>query len=55
MGVWQKIKKAMIPKGRQCVKHRLLFDIKHNGMFQPSLVACGCFQVQVLISQSCSS
>jgi Reverse transcriptase (RNA-dependent DNA polymerase) len=40
MGVRQKIKKAMIPKGHRCVKHGWVFDIKRNGIFRARLVAC---------------
>jgi hypothetical protein len=30
MKVWQKIKKALVPKGRPCVKHRWVFDNDHH-------------------------
>jgi Reverse transcriptase (RNA-dependent DNA polymerase) len=45
MKVWQKIKKALVPKGRRCVKHMWVFDIKRNGVFRAQLVACGYSQV----------
>jgi hypothetical protein len=28
MGVWKKVKKSIIPKGRRCVKHKWVFDVK---------------------------
>ena len=31
--VWIKIKQAMIPKGRRCVKHKWVFKIKRNGVY----------------------
>jgi Reverse transcriptase (RNA-dependent DNA polymerase) len=43
--VWQKIKKALVPKGHQCVKHKWVFDIKRNGVFRAQSVACGYSQV----------
>ena len=32
-------------EGRQCVKHKWVFDIKQNGVFQAKLVACGYSQL----------
>jgi hypothetical protein len=36
--IWKKIKHSEIPKGRQCVKHKWVFEIKRNGVFQARLV-----------------
>jgi len=43
--VWKVIKKAMMPKGRRCVKSKWVFDIKRNGTFKVRLVACGYTQI----------
>jgi hypothetical protein len=40
-GVYKVIKRAKIPQGRKCVKHKWVFDIKRNGIFRARLVACG--------------
>jgi Reverse transcriptase (RNA-dependent DNA polymerase) len=39
--VWKVVKRRTIPKGRKCVKHKWVFDIKRNGVFRARLVACG--------------
>ena len=31
-GVWRKIKKADMPDGKRCVKHKWVFNIKRNGV-----------------------
>jgi hypothetical protein len=43
--VWTKIKRAKIPPGRRCVKHKWVFKIKRNGIHQARLVACGYSQI----------
>ena len=43
--VWKKIKWMDIPKGRRCVKHKWIFEIKRNGVFRARLVACGYSQI----------
>ena len=43
--VWKKIKRNQMPKGRRCVKHKWIFEIKRNGIFRARLVACGYSQV----------
>ena len=45
MKVWKKIKRSEMPKGRRCVKHKWVFEIKRNGVFRARLVACGYSQV----------
>jgi hypothetical protein len=44
-GVWKKIKRNEMPKGRRCVKHKWVFNIKRNGIFRARLVACGYSQI----------
>ena len=39
--VYKVVKRTTIPKGRKCVKHKWVFDIKRNGVFRARLVACG--------------
>jgi hypothetical protein len=39
--VWKVIKRNEVPKGRWCVKHKWVFEIKRNGVFRARLVACG--------------
>jgi hypothetical protein len=34
-----------MPRGQHCVKHKLVFKIKQNGIFQARLVACGYSQI----------
>jgi hypothetical protein len=43
--VWKVIKWNEIPKGRRCMKHKWVFEIKRNGVFQARLVACGYSQI----------
>jgi Reverse transcriptase (RNA-dependent DNA polymerase) len=43
--VWKKVKRASMPEGRRCVKHKWVFDIKRSGIFRARLVACGYSQV----------
>jgi hypothetical protein len=43
--VWKIIKRSAIPKGRRCVKHKWIFEIKRNGVFRARLVACGYSQI----------
>jgi hypothetical protein len=43
--VYKIVKKSTIPRGRKCVKHKWVFDIKRNGVFRARLVACGYSQV----------
>ena len=43
--VWKVIKRSEMPKGRRCVKHKWVFEIKRNGVFRARLVACGYSQV----------
>jgi hypothetical protein len=43
--VWKVIKRNEIPKERQCVKHKWVFEIKRNGVFRARLVACGYSQI----------
>ena len=43
--VWKLIKRSEMPKGRRCVKHKWVFEIKRNGVFRARLVACGYSQV----------
>ena len=45
LGVWKKIKRSKMPKGRRCVKHKWVLEIKRNGVFRARLVACGYSQV----------
>jgi hypothetical protein len=33
-GVWEVIPKNKIPEGRSCVKSKLVFKIKRNGIFK---------------------
>jgi Reverse transcriptase (RNA-dependent DNA polymerase) len=42
---WKKVKRSSIPKGQLCIKCKWAFDIKHNGVFQACLVACGYSQI----------
>ena len=44
-GVWRKIKRSNMPRGRRCVKHKWVLEIKRNGVFRARLVACGYSQV----------
>lgn len=37
--VWKKIKWNQIPRGRRCIKHKWVFEIKRNGVFRARLVA----------------
>jgi transposase InsO family protein len=43
--VWKKVKRNTMPKGKRCVKHRWVFNIKRSGTFKARLVACGYSQV----------
>jgi hypothetical protein len=43
--VWKFLKKDTIPRGRRCVKHKWVFDIKQTGIFRARLVACGYIQI----------
>jgi len=43
--VWKVIKRALMPKGRRCVKSKWVFDVKRDGTFKVRLVACGYTQV----------
>jgi hypothetical protein len=45
MGVWKKVMRSIIPKGRRSVKCKWVFDIKRNGVFRARLVACGYSQI----------
>ena len=44
-GVWRKIKRSDVPKGRRLVKYKWVFDIKRNGRFRARLVVCGYSQI----------
>jgi hypothetical protein len=44
-GVYETILKSELPNRRTCIKNNWVFKIKHNGIFRPSLVACGYSQV----------
>jgi hypothetical protein len=39
------IKQNEIPKGRWCMKHKWVFEIKRNGVFQARLMACRYSQI----------
>ena len=43
--VWIKVKRSTMPKGKRCVKHKWVFNIKRTGKFKARLVACGYSQV----------
>jgi hypothetical protein len=43
--VWKVVKRTNVPKGRRCVKHKWVFDIKRDGRFRARLVACGYSQI----------
>jgi hypothetical protein len=43
--VWRKIKRSEMEKGRRCVKHKWVLDIKRSGIFRARLVACGYSQI----------
>jgi hypothetical protein len=43
--VWRKIKRTEMEKGRRCVKHKWVLDIKRSGIFRARLVACGYSQI----------
>ena len=43
--VWRKIKRSEMEKGRRCVKHKWVLEIKRSGIFRARLVACGYSQI----------
>ncbi len=43
--VWKKVSRSSMPKGRRCVKHKWVLEIKRNGVFRARLVAKGFSQV----------
>ena len=43
--VWKKVKRAVMPQDRRCVKCKWVFEIKRNGVCHARLVACGYSQV----------
>lgn len=43
--VWRKIKQSEMEKGRRCVKHKWVLEIKRSGIFRARLVACGYSQI----------
>jgi hypothetical protein len=44
-GVWRNMKPNDVPSSRRCVKNCWVFEIKRNGIFRSSLVACGYSQI----------
>jgi len=44
-GVWRKVRRSSIPKGRRCIRSKWVFKIKRDGVFRARLVACGYSQI----------
>jgi len=44
-GVWRKVPRTAIPKGRRCIRSKWVFKIKRDGIFRARLVACGYSQI----------
>jgi hypothetical protein len=40
-GVWEIIDEKNIPINRRCIKNKLIFKVKRNGIFRPRLAPCG--------------
>ena len=43
--VWRKTQKSLMHPNHRCVKNKWVFKIKHNGVYEVLLVACGYSQV----------
>ena len=39
--VWRKMLRSLLPPNCGCMKNKWLFKIKHNGVYQAQLLACG--------------